>query len=680
MNGSRCNNSTSGRSTLSCQFCGDQNHVATSCHTLQRQLHNSDQNIQPGNRSFVTCHRANVCRTKQREKQMSIHRRNNSQVRQSRKVKQSRKIDNKQGFQSGKLATQLLKNGGQELEYVAQLSQGYDTPLYHNFISMTVGNKTASCLVDSGSTIDIADCSVLDKYPAICQTGKVEMPLKSQIMPPVQLPNGNTLSIVGKIHFPAILANKRVHLTFYLIKDFAYNFLLGYKTLEKLNAVISFGQRLFSINLTCNVVLKKPLKIPPKTEVITTGQVKDMKLPRGFVTFFEPKEISHEKSGYFIPESITRTDNNTIPITIANYNSHPIYLYRNTHLGQLVGIDDHNAVYTQGSANEPQNVNTLSVDHHSQQLFDTHTRRHPKTKSKPQQGKDNPYHISDVTGKHIPPISPQIDLSKSKINSKTKEKLIALLDEYRDVFSSEDNPIGPKYTKPYFEHDLKIKPDSPPITGKYYRTNPRLEPVVKHIIEDYITKGILEKSSSPNDSPVIYVRKPKYFGSTSLDPKEFRLVQDARELNKRLASKHFYPLPRCIDVIHNLNKSKNKIWSVLDLESAYYQISLSPKSRPWTASKANNQNLQWTVTVQGMANSGYYFQHIMDTVLEDLDFCQAYQDDISAGSDTDDQHLADLKQIFQRLRKHKLKVTPSKVYLFRDKLDQFGFTISEKRC
>ncbi len=73
------------------------------------------------------------------------------------------------------------------------------------------------------------------------------MPLKSENISPVLLPNGQSLAIIVKIQFPAVLAQKRVNVTFYVIKDFAYSFLMCYKTLGKLNAVISFGQKLLSV-------------------------------------------------------------------------------------------------------------------------------------------------------------------------------------------------------------------------------------------------------------------------------------------------------------------------------------------------------------------------------------------------------------------------------------------------
>ncbi len=170
-----------------------------------------------------------------------------------------------------------------------------------------------------------------------------------------------------------------------------------------------------------------------------------------------------------------------------------------------------------------------------------------------------------------------------------------LYDEFRDIFATEDNPINTD--EPYFSYDLSLKAKNKIIQGKYYRINPRLEPVMQSLLHDMINKNIIDESDSVHHSPVLCVRKSKYFNSKELDPKMFRVVQDARMLNTVL-TKHFYPLKRCIGVMHTLSKRSNKVFSSIDLESAFHQIGISPKSRPLTAFRANNNNYQYKTMVQ----------------------------------------------------------------------------------
>ncbi len=133
-----------------------------------------------------------------------------------------------------------------------------------------------------------------------------------------------------------------------------------------------------------------------------------------------------------------------------------------------------------------------------------------------------------------------------------------------------------------------------------------------------INKIIIEESDSVLRSPVLCVRKPKYFNSKELDPKMIRLVQDARMLNTEL-TKHFYPIKRCIDVMHTLNKRSNKVFSSLDLESAFHQNGISPSRRPLTAFRANNNSYQYKTMVQGHVNSSFYFQRFGAIVIRGLE-------------------------------------------------------------
>ncbi len=162
-----------------------------------------------------------------------------------------------------------------------------------------------------------------------------------------------------------------------------------------------------------------------------------------------------------------------------------------------------------------------------------------------------------------------------------------------------------------------------------------------------IDKNIIEESDSVHHSPVLCVRKPKYVNSKELDPKIFRVVQDARMLNTELI-KHFYHLKRCIDVMHTLSKRSNKVFSSINLESAFHQIGISPSSRPLTAFRANN-NYQYKTMVQGHVNSSFYFQRSDDIVIKGFDTTQAYQDDLTVGSTDNKYHFADLRQLFKRL-------------------------------
>ncbi len=327
---------------------------------------------------------------------------------------------------------------------------------------MQIGKTNVPLLVDTGSTIDIADSAVLERYADIVKLGKIEMPLRSDSIPPVQLPNGQLLKVIGELEFPAILANKHVHLSFYLIKDFAYSFLIGYYSLERMNAVISFGQKLFSINPSCNVLLKQRVTIPPQTARTTVAKIKCKGLPRGFTGFFTPKVQNHNKVSYTMDEMLVTIRDKYVPITIANYTAHPMFFFKNSLLGKFTCLSDNDIIFLKAIENSVSiTVNTLSYKAHKHQTPEQLTGQPQPTVSKCHHDTSrhdssiNLHHINKHTGKLIPPVSHLLDLESSTLDAEGKQMARDLCDEFRDIFAPENTPINTD--EPYFSYDLSLK-------------------------------------------------------------------------------------------------------------------------------------------------------------------------------------------------------------------------------
>lgn len=91
-----------------------------------------------------------------------------------------------------------------------------------------------------------------------------------------------------------------------------------------------------------------------------------------------------------------------------------------------------------------------------------------------------------------------------------------------------------------------------------------------------LSEGIIEPTRSEWSSPVLLVPKK----SDMNNEKKWRLVVDYRKLNNIIEHDKF-PLPNITEVIDSLSGSI--YFSQLDLSSAYYQVSLHPDSRKFTA-------------------------------------------------------------------------------------------------
>ncbi|CAB4424285.1 unnamed protein product [Rhizophagus irregularis] len=156
-----------------------------------------------------------------------------------------------------------------------------------------------------------------------------------------------------------------------------------------------------------------------------------------------------------------------------------------------------------------------------------------------------------------------------------------------------------------------------------------------------------------------------------------RLCMDYRKLNK-VTKKDCYPLPRIDDMLETLSGSR---WfSSLDLASGFWQVELDPKDREKSTFITRFGTYEFTVMPFGLCNAPATFQHLMDMVLRDIlwQFTVVYIDDINVGSKSFEEHLVHLEQVFSRLEKAGLKLSPEKCFFFKEELPFLGHVVSRK--
>lgn len=152
--------------------------------------------------------------------------------------------------------------------------------------------------------------------------------------------------------------------------------------------------------------------------------------------------------------------------------------------------------------------------------------------------------------------------------------------------------------------------------------------------------GIIEPSTGPWAAPVVIVNRP---GS---DP---RFCVDYRGVNQ-VTQKDPYPLPRIDESLDFL--ARGQFITTLDLARGYWQVAVAEESRPKTAFVSHCGLFQFRVLPFGLCNAPVTFQRLMNNVLAGLIYktCVVYQDDIVVASPTFEQHLADLKEVLDRLQ------------------------------
>ena len=120
-----------------------------------------------------------------------------------------------------------------------------------------------------------------------------------------------------------------------------------------------------------------------------------------------------------------------------------------------------------------------------------------------------------------------------------------------------------------------------------------------------------------------------------------------------------------------------KVFSTIDLRSRYYHIALGKDSRAKTAFVTPFGKYEFLMVPFGLAQAPAYFKLLMNQVLEGLNFAMTYLDDIIIFSNSEEEHLLHLEEVFHQLREAGLKMKWYKCNFFKSQIHYLGHLISE---
>ncbi|HYN44668.1 MAG TPA: reverse transcriptase domain-containing protein [Candidatus Limnocylindrales bacterium] len=251
-----------------------------------------------------------------------------------------------------------------------------------------------------------------------------------------------------------------------------------------------------------------------------------------------------------------------------------------------------------------------------------------------------------------------------KITNKERDALFEVIKKEEATFKeklSEEirSDILPKYS-------MKLKEDATPHIAAMGRLSPDKEDMLEKEMADLLKRGLIEYSDGTWRARVVLVKKK--------DGKWRRCI-DYRVLNEMTIADS-YPMVRIDETLDQLGKAK--YFSKLDMVEGYYQIPLHEDSKVYTGFATRSGFYQWKYLPMGFKNAGAAFQRQMDTVLGNMrfKFCIPYIDDIIIYSQTFEEHINHLKQVFEQFRKFGLFVKMSKCEFCMDRMDFLGHEVS----
>ncbi|XP_063843977.1 uncharacterized protein LOC135090825 [Scylla paramamosain] len=244
-----------------------------------------------------------------------------------------------------------------------------------------------------------------------------------------------------------------------------------------------------------------------------------------------------------------------------------------------------------------------------------------------------------------------VQVDESQLDSAQLERLDGLIHEYGDVFAENEQDLG---CATGVEHEIHLN-SAVPIRLPYRHIPPPCITEVKAHVKGLLEQGVIEESVSPYAAPIVMVRKKD--GS-------LRLCVDYRRLNE-VTVKDAFPLPRVQDTLDALAGAQ--YFSSFDLAAGYHQILVRAEDRPKTAFVTPFGHYQYVRCPMGLSNSPATFQRFMEYVFSDQVFVTllVYLDDLLVFARSVDEHLDRLEGMLKLLRKHGLKLKPSKCHILK---------------
>lgn len=507
-----------------------------------------------------------------------------------------------------------------------------------------VGGGRYDCLIDSGASISLIAGSVFDRTPS----------LRRQSLQPsytiAKSANGTDIALRGTVDVDIDIQGHIFTHPVYVADSLSpTDLVLGLDFLQRHKVLLDFDQNTMSapglepVNLgdrsgikgTCRLVSAKTIVLKPNTQTYVTADVQGGNVHDGLEGLIVPNPNlchSHRVAGAKV---LGKVQDGKMVCLIFNPNDTPVKIYRRSTLGHLC----------------PHLIEVVNVVH-------------DPTATKPE---------TEATALRTGP--PAVDLTDSDLSHDQKDRLMAFLTEYRQVFANTDAEIGRTSVS-----KMSINTgDHPPIKQRPYRVGPVQKDIIDAHVQRMLNQKVIVESDSPWSSPVVLVKKKGAPSGQSTDPDHYRFCIDFRKLNLATV-KDAYPLPVISESIDEIGSSKATVFSSLDLRSSYHQVELNPTdgSTLRTAFQTPSGGLYHFETVPfGLTNAPSLFQRVMEKLMRGAhhSYCLIYIDDLLVFSSDFEQHLVHLGEVFDRLLAAGLTLKPSKCSFAKKEVHYLGFII-----
>ena len=153
-----------------------------------------------------------------------------------------------------------------------------------------------------------------------------------------------------------------------------------------------------------------------------------------------------------------------------------------------------------------------------------------------------------------------------------------------------------------------------------------------------------------------------------------RICGDYKVTINKAAKLEKYPIPRIEELFASL--AGGKTFSKLDLSHAYLQIPLDEASRQYVTINTHKGLFEYLRLPFGVASAPSIFQRVMENLLQGIPRVCVYIDDILVTGATEEEHLANLAQVLQRLESAGMRLKQEKCAFLLKSVSYLGHVIS----
>ena len=285
----------------------------------------------------------------------------------------------------------------------------------------------------------------------------------------------------------------------------------------------------------------------------------------------------------------------------------------------------------------------------------------------------------------------QLDSDNGRLTNEELHRLRGCLFANKDLFVTKDNPsLG--YTK-LVEHKIHLRKDAKSAHQRAHRLSPEKKEILRYQLDELLRQGIIAPVSDSEDvpitSPMLIVSKVKKDGTCKKQNdktitrdealRSYRFCCDFRYLNSQIEELR-YTIPDLQDLTESFTARVPNYLTSIDQSSGFFQMGISPESTRFTAFNTCYGTYKFLRAPMGLRTSPGTFQLLMDKVLRGLTFKAAlcYIDDVLISSETFDEHISDLSEVFSRFRQAGLKLRPEKCRFARSEVVYLGHSISKE--